>query len=442
MASTDPPFKIVRDEDSVDLRAHYGAVAQHALRILWQRKWLIAATVVASLVIAVIALTQMGPHYTSEALIQVNLNPDTGTKSQPIFSLNAGEVVDSAARIIRSRTTADAVVARLGLDRDPRFERQPLLSRWFSTVRSALGLQQTVLTPRDLAVDALMRQARVTAEPRSYLISVAVTAGNPEIAAKLANAVAVEYLRWQTLKELDEARSGVEHDLTDASLVYGPRHPTYLRASTRLEQLDARLATLRDALSTEDLIKLAAGHSLIEAHEVMKPSGPDIPAIMMLAIFAGLSLGICLARYTHIGFVSPALTAGVQILLFAAYALVDGIFAIVTAGRRARRSALLVRISHLITEFAGSASSRAGRRPVDGAIKGPASKREIATATIPEIADPGALGMTPSLTPAVDEFTARDAPPDSAAERASHWIRTGWRPPLGILLCLAIGSRL
>jgi ABC-type multidrug transport system fused ATPase/permease subunit len=350
MESKAPPFKIVRDEDSVDLRAHYEAVAQHALRILWQRKWLIAATAVASLVIAVIALMQMGPRYTSEALIQASLtlNPDTSTKSQSVVSVNAAEVADSTARVIRSRTTADAVVAQLGLDKDPRFERQPPLSRWLSAVRSALGLQQTTLTPRDLAVDALMRQVRVTAEPRSYLISVTVTAGEPEIAAKLANAVAVEYLRRQTLKELAEARSAVEHDLTDASLVYGPRHPTYLRASTKLEQLDARVAALRDASSTEDLIKLATGHSLIAAHMVMKPSGPDIPLILTLAILGGLSLGISLARYTPIGFVRPALAAGVQNLLFAAYALVDGIFAIVTARRAMRRWALLVRLLEAI----------------------------------------------------------------------------------------------
>ena len=45
MAGMVPPLKIVEDEDSVDLRAHYGMLAQHALRLLWQRKWLVAATV-------------------------------------------------------------------------------------------------------------------------------------------------------------------------------------------------------------------------------------------------------------------------------------------------------------------------------------------------------------------------------------------------------------
>jgi capsular polysaccharide biosynthesis protein len=441
MTSTVPPFRIVEDEGSIDLRAHYGMVAQHTLRILWQRKWLIAATVVAGLVLAVIALTQMEPRYTSEALIQVNLNPDTGPKSQSTVSVNAAEVVDSTARLIRSRTTADAVVARLGLDGDPRFERQPRLSRWLSAARSALGLQQTALTPRDLAVDALMRQVRVTPEPRSYLISVAVTAGDPEIAAKLANAVVAEYLRRQTLKELAETRSTVEHDLTDASLVYGPRHPTYLRASTRLEQLDARIAALRDASSMGDLIKLATGYSVIAADKVMKPSGPDIPSILTLAILAGLSLGICLARYTPIGFFRPALTRGVQILRFAACALVDGIFAIVTAGQAARRSALLVRLWRLITGFVGSAGSKAGKRPVDGATEGPAPRREIATATSHWISDLRAFGMAANVMPAMGEFAPRNPPPPaSVAERPPRPSHPGWRPLLTIVLCLAIAG--
>src|SRR6516165_6974378 len=138
MVSTGPPFKIVghEGEDDLDLRAHYGMVAQNALRLFWQRRRLIAASVVLAFLIGIIALAQMEPRYTSEALIQVdlNLNPDTNTKSPPTASVSAAEVVDSTARIIRSRATADAVVARLGLDKDPRFEHQPRSSRWLSAV--------------------------------------------------------------------------------------------------------------------------------------------------------------------------------------------------------------------------------------------------------------------------------------------------------------------
>ena len=330
MPSTGLPFKIVGQEDDLDLRAHYGMVAQNALRLFWQRRRLIAASVVLAFLIGIIALAQMEPRYTSEALIQVdlNLNPDTNTKSPSTASVNAAEVVDSTARIIRSRANADAVVARLGLDKDARFEHQPRLSRWLSAVRSVLGLQLSILTPQDLAVDALMRQIRVTPEPRSYLVSIAANAGDPKTAAELANAIAVEYLRTRMLKELAEERAAREYELTDAALVYGPRHPTYLRAATRLERLDARLAALRDASTTEDLIKAETGHTLIAAQQVAKPSSPNIPLILMLAVLAGLGLGVFLARYTPVGRVEHTFAAALGIFLAATYALIGGIFAL------------------------------------------------------------------------------------------------------------------
>ncbi len=203
MINTVPPLKIVKDEDGVDLRAHYGLVAQQALLLLWQRKRMIAATVVAALVIAVIALSLIEPRYTSEALIQVNLdlNPDHGAKSQATVSVDAAEVAGTTARIIRSRATADAVVARLGLDKDPRFESRPLFSRWRSGVRAALGLQRSALTPHDLAVDALMRQVRVTAEPRSYL------------PRPIQNARPNSPMRWQrSICELRSSRNWPQRD--------------------------------------------------------------------------------------------------------------------------------------------------------------------------------------------------------------------------------------
>jgi len=347
MTNAASAFRFVKDDDSIDLRAHYAVVAQDTLRILWRRKGLIAATVAAGLAIAIIALAQMGPRYMSEALIQLNLNRDvtSGTKSQPIASVDAADVVNSAARIIRSQTTADAVVVKLGLAKKPDFEPAGYLARWFSALRSAVGLQLTAPTPHDLAVDALMRQVRVTTEPRSYVISVVVTSGSPEVSARLANAVAIEYLHSRRVQELAEARSVAEHDLADASLVFGPRHPTFLRTRARLEQLDAQLATLRDTLA-EDPIKLAE-QGVIAARKVMRPSGANVPAYLALAVVVSLSLGICLACYTRVGFFWPVIIEGALILLLAACALVNGIFAIVRGIRAVRQH---VRLNFLLRE--------------------------------------------------------------------------------------------
>jgi thymidylate kinase len=139
----------------------------------------------------------------------------------------------------------------------------------------------------------------------------------------------------------------------------------------------------------------------------MKLFGPDILATVTLAILAGLSLGICLARSTPIGFFWQALSGGTQILLFAAYALVDGVFVTATAGRMARHLALLTRLSRLVTEFAGSACSKARKSPIDCAEEGLAPRREIATATNSRIAGPGASGTAPGKTQAISEFIHR-----------------------------------
>jgi len=291
------PLKIEKNEATL-LRAYYAEVAHSTLRALWHRKFLIAAIPAAALLLASIALVLIGPRYTSEAIIQLNFSreePVTGTKIQPIASVDAVALVDSAARIIRSRATAGAVVTRLGLDKDPGFAAESALWPALSGVRTALGLEGTTPSPHDLAVNELMRKVAVANEPRSYLISVGITTRNPEQAARLANAVALEYLRGQMLQQMADAQAAVERELTQLSSVYGVRHPNYVLGRARLENLQTRLTALRDGSTAEDAVKLVIGQSFVAAEEVMVPSGPNIIVILGLAVGAALAAGIWLA---------------------------------------------------------------------------------------------------------------------------------------------------
>jgi uncharacterized protein involved in exopolysaccharide biosynthesis len=291
------PLKIENDETTF-LRAHYERVARDTLRTLWQHRSLITAILVAALLLASIALVLIGPRYTSEAIIQLNFSreePATNTKSQPTASVDAVALVDSAARVIRSRATASAVVARLGLDKDPDFARESAFWRVLSGARTALGLEGATPSPRDLAVKELMRKVTVTNEPRSYLISIAFTTGASKQAARLANAVALEYLRGQTLQQTADAQAAAERELAQLSSIYGVRHPSYILARTRLEDLQARLSALRDGSSAEDAAKLVMGQSFVAAEEVMVPSGPNIIIVLGLSGGAALALGIWLA---------------------------------------------------------------------------------------------------------------------------------------------------
>src|SRR5882724_1584676 len=157
-------IKEIVENEATLLRAHYEEVARETLGILWHQKRLIVGILLVALSVASIALVLIGPRYSAEAMIQLNFireEPATGAKTQSTATVDAVALIDSAARVIRSRATANAVVARLGLDKDPDFARESTLWRVLSGVRRALGLEGVTPTPRDLAANQLMRKVTV-----------------------------------------------------------------------------------------------------------------------------------------------------------------------------------------------------------------------------------------------------------------------------------------
>jgi capsular polysaccharide biosynthesis protein len=295
------PFNILKIDEKYEtglVRVHYEEVARDTLRVLWDRKLLIAAIVMVAFFVAAASLLLIGPRYSAEAIIQLNFireEPTVGTKTQPIATLDPVALVDSAARAIRSRATASAVVARLKLDKDPEFARESVSWRVLSTVQAALGLKAVPAPPRDLAATQIMQRITVTNDPRSYSISVSITTGDPERAMILANAVALEYLRGQILQELANAHAAAERELAQLSSVYGAHHPNSVLGRARLANLHFRLAALRDGSPPEDAAKLALGQLFLPAEINRVPSGPNIPLVLGLAIGGALAVAIWLA---------------------------------------------------------------------------------------------------------------------------------------------------
>ncbi len=346
---------------------HYERVVYDTLRMLWRHKPLIAAVHGIALAALSVALVLVAPRYTGEAMIQLDFIREeavAGEKVQSTAAVDAAAVVDSVARIIRSRGTASAVVSVLGLDNDPAYTRLSLPARALSSVWSVFGLPAP--TPRDLAVARLMKQITVTNDPRSYLITVAVTASDPERAAGLANWVASEYLRGRLREQATEAYAVAEREMTVLSSVFGPRHPSYLSGSAKLGRLKAELAPAaqgvvakereavveatdayavaeremtalssvfgprhpsylngsaklgrlkaelaaaregvvaeeREAVVAQDMVRFAAGQSLLPAEPVMVPSGPNTMLLFALTILTALTVGILLSLLAERG---------------------------------------------------------------------------------------------------------------------------------------------
>jgi uncharacterized protein involved in exopolysaccharide biosynthesis len=284
----------------VSPRAHYENIFQDGLRGLWRQKWLILTLLIVSLGIQSAVLVYAETRYTGEAMIQVNfvredLTGATGTKSQSIASLDAGSIVESAARLVRSRATASAVVTRLGLDKDPTFTHPPMLVRLMTATQSALHQEQTPISQHDLAIRSLQSRLNVTNEPRSYLITIAASASHAEQAAELANAVASEYLRSEALQRGTDLLAAAERDFAELSSTYGVRHPKYLEGRARIERLKSELARIRDTAKTEEIASLLVGQSFIPARPVLTPSGPNVAINLAIAAAGALVVGGWLA---------------------------------------------------------------------------------------------------------------------------------------------------
>ncbi|OKO82276.1 hypothetical protein AC630_13320 [Bradyrhizobium sp. AS23.2] len=291
-------------------RIHYEHIVHDTLRKLWKHKLLITTVLAVALAAQLIVLAFMVPRYTGEALIQLDFVRDenvAGERLQSTAAVDAAAVVDSAARIIRSRATASAVVSALRLDNDPDYTHPSLLTRVLSRVGPIFD--HSAPMPRDLAITRLTNQITVTNDPRSYLITVAVTTSDPERAARLANWVASEYLRGRQLEQAAEAYAAAGRTMTALSAVYGPRHPTYLSGLAKLdhlkEQLDAarkgRVAEDREAVVARDMIRFAAGQTLLPAEVVRVPSGPNAILLFLVTTFLALVVGILLALLVERG---------------------------------------------------------------------------------------------------------------------------------------------
>jgi capsular polysaccharide biosynthesis protein len=276
----------------------YEKVVYDTLRILWARSPLIGAGLAAALALASLALVLVGPSYTARAMIQFNFIREeqaTGARTVPTATVDAMAVVDSAPPIIRSHAIANAVVTRLGLDEDPAFARGSLSWRVFSSMRSLLGFEETVLSKHDLAEGQLIRRITVTIDPRSYLISISVTAADPKWAATLVNAVALEYLRGQLLQQVTDSFAAAERRMSEISSIYDFRHPAYQSEQAKLERLRIRLRALREEPFDQAVASGVTGQSFVAAQKVMIPSGPNILLVLGLTAVAELAVGTWLA---------------------------------------------------------------------------------------------------------------------------------------------------
>src|SRR6202163_836426 len=275
----------------LDLRALGQALARN-------RGWIIAATLLAA-VLSIAAVNLVTPRYKSEARILIDgrenvfLRPN-GERNEERNTLDA-EAVTSQGQLLLSRDLRRDIIKKNRLAERPEFD--PVL-QGISPAKSLLALfgigrDPFSLTPEERVLDAYFDRFTAYAIDKSRVIVIEFQSRDPELSARVVNAIAEGYLvlqqgarqeqaksagQWLSgeidnlRKKVAEAESRVEDFRSKSSLFIGTNNTTL--SNQQMGELNTQLNNARalksDAESKARLIRemLQSGQP-IEASEVL-----------------------------------------------------------------------------------------------------------------------------------------------------------------------------
>lgn len=187
---------------------------------IFRRKFMICGALLASLLVAWLALILLPKQYESEAKLMIRvgresvaLDPSATTSQTLMLQKTQEEEVNSALDLLRSRRIAERTVDKLGAENinagelpnadvepqqlDPlskflqpasSFAKQSLTSLLYAT-----GIKQE-LSQRELAVMELTKRLEINAERRSAVVSIQAFSRTPQMAQAIAQTVSEEFI--------------------------------------------------------------------------------------------------------------------------------------------------------------------------------------------------------------------------------------------------------
>jgi uncharacterized protein involved in exopolysaccharide biosynthesis len=250
-------------DGELDLRAFGSALRRH--------KWKIIRPTILAGLIALGAVQLITPKYLSEARVfiegreNVFLRPEAEKQNFDRAVVDQ-EAVTSQVQLVLSRDLARDVINQLKLGE--RVEFDPAL-HGVSPVKVVLGLLGFVknplhMTPEERVLDAYYDRLSVFPVEKSRVIAIDFQSEDPELAARVANSIADNYLKLQQVTKREQARSagqwlsgeidGMRKKVADAegkveafratsNLLVGTNNTTL--SAQQLGDVNAQLATMR-----------------------------------------------------------------------------------------------------------------------------------------------------------------------------------------------------
>ena len=197
-----------RTADEIDLTALRRVVVE-------RRRWIIIPTLLA-LVGSAIFVNVVRPHYTAEARIvlenQQNYLPGADRTEASVTQQLDAEAVGSQVQILTSRDLARKVIKVAGLQGNPEFDPVADGLGPVSRLLILLGLKRdpTRLSPEDRILESYFERLTVLSPMKTRVLTVEFYSRDPDLSAKIANAVADQYLQFQSDAKREHARTAAQ----------------------------------------------------------------------------------------------------------------------------------------------------------------------------------------------------------------------------------------
>jgi succinoglycan biosynthesis transport protein ExoP len=238
---------------------------------LWRKRWKILRPTILVGLVTLIVVQVITPRYQSESRVIVEgrdnvfLRPEA---DKDLMDRNAvdQETVTSQAQLILSRDLAKDVIAKLKLDELPEFDST---LGGVSPVKAVLGMLGIIknpmsMTPEERVLEAYYDRLTVFPVEKSRVIVIDFLSEDPELAARVANTIADDYLQLlrkvkqeqaqtagqvlagqiETLrKKVVEAESKVEAYRAKSGLLVGNNNTTL--SAQQLGDMNTQLAAAR-----------------------------------------------------------------------------------------------------------------------------------------------------------------------------------------------------
>jgi capsular exopolysaccharide synthesis family protein len=189
------------------------------LQVILRRKWIVITFFVAVVTTVTIGTFMMKPLFKSTATIKIDKENPNILKFKDIYAVERTEedYYQTQYKILKSRNLAKRVIRRMKLASNPEFSDTKKAEE---TVKPASFLTRDSLLKDDSAdsglVDSVIQRIEVTPQRKSRLVDVSFMSFNPELAARVTEAIAQSFIELNIESKFEatqQARTWLEKQL-------------------------------------------------------------------------------------------------------------------------------------------------------------------------------------------------------------------------------------